>query len=315
MDYRSSTLDHSSRSSTIDSESYSQYPQRFPSSNDVLRQQKSRRSGSGSLLSNFDESAASPAKYTTSFPARSIKQENYDQSIFSEPDSTFPMEETVRQLQLEDSSPSSSYPDSNYRYSSSHHPLHSSTSRLGMKRKQLSPQPEVSHEEAQFRAQLQQTASTANQFQHNAPSHLSAHPAAQFAQHQCSISSQSSGGFRNGSFASSGGPSVGGSSYTSIDQHSPGGGISPSEHQLQYHQMAQDPQYNPSLSMNLSPRNTRAGPYPQSQHSPDTKPPPPRKTNEAPSRRNNAPNIHSNAIMCHCCLKKPKKFDTHEELR
>ena len=152
-------------------------------------------------------------------------------------------------------------------------------------------------------------ASTASHFAQNAPSHLS--PA--FAQHHGSVSSQSSAGFRNGSYASSGGPSVGGSSYTSLDQTSPGA-ISPSDPQHAYQQhMTQDAQYNHSLSMDP---NSRNGPYPDPQQQihdasfDESKPTPPRKE----ARKNNAPqNLSTSSFICACCPKKPRKFDTVEE--
>ena len=311
-DYRSPTLDHSPRSSTLESTSdaYSPYQQRFPtSSNDGSRQQKSRRSTGGSLLSNVDESAPPGAfKIHASLPTRPVKRESYDLSIFSEPDSTF--HERVDQLHLEDRPPPSAHRDSAYRYNPApSRPLHSSHSMSGMKRKQgqMASPPDASHEEAQS---LQQLASTANQFQQsNAPAHLS--PNQYAAQHQGSISSQSSTGFRNGSYASSGGPSVGGSSYTSLDQHSPGG-VSPSDQQQQYQQhMAQDVQYNQALS--LDPAH-RAGPYPdppqqQFNTTQDAKPPPPTKQ----ARRNNAPDLSTSSFICGCCPKKPRKFATVEE--
>ena len=41
----------------------------------------------------------------------------------------------------------------------------------------------------------------------------------------------------------------------------------------------------------------------------------PRKTNENPARRNTAPPPANGVHLCNCCPKKPKKFDTAEELR
>ena len=311
-EYRSPTLDHGTRSSTLESDTYSPYHQRFPASgNDNSRsQQKSRRSIGQSSLSNVDESAPLGSfKNTVSLPTRPVKRESYDHSIFSEPESTFRMEESVDQLHLDDRTLPPVHRDSVHRYPAhaSHH-LQSQRSMAGIKRKTPPMASEASHDGPQ--PSLQQMAGAANQFAQNAPSHLS--PG--FAQHQGSISSQSSG-FRNGSYASSGGPSVGGSSYTSLEQQSPGG-VSPSDQQNQYQQhMAQDAQYNQSVSMDPS---SRAGPYPDPHQQPldttftDSKAVQPRKE----ARKNNAPSsISTSSLICGCCPKKPRKFDTEEERR
>ncbi len=314
-EYRSPTLENSTRSSTLDSDSYSPYHQRFPpSANESLRpQQKSRRSIGQSSLSNVDESAPLGfGKKTdtlhTSLPTRPVKLENYDQSIFSEPD-TLRMEEGVDQLHLDDRALPPVHRDSIPRYSAhlSHHLKSQRSMGGGTKRKTPPMASEASHDPSQ--PSLQQMASTASHFAQNVPSHLS--PG--FAQHHGSISSQSSAGFRNGSYASSGGPSVGGSSYTSLDQTSPGA-ISPSDPQQSYQQnLTQDAQYNQTLSMDP---NSRTGPYPDPQQQlhdtsfADTKPTPPRKE----ARKNNAPqNLSTSSFICECCPKKPRKFDTVEE--
>ncbi|KAL9098048.1 MAG: hypothetical protein Q9163_006213 [Psora crenata] len=156
MDYRSPTLDHSSRSSTIDSESFSQYPQRFPSCTNVQRQQKSRRSGSGSLLSQFDESA-----YITT---NEVKRENYDQPIFSEHDSTFRMEETVRHLHLDDRTTPKNQPDPLQYFHMA--PLNTLQPRSAKRKLE--------------EAEKEQQRLSAN----NEPQPLSAHSGNQYAQHQ-----------------------------------------------------------------------------------------------------------------------------------
>ncbi|KAL9124499.1 MAG: hypothetical protein Q9217_006177 [Psora testacea] len=303
-DYRSPTLDHSSRSSTLDPDSFSQYPQRFPSSTNVLRQQKSRRSGSGSLLSQFDESA-----YITT---NEVKRENHDQLIFSEPDSTFRMEETVRQLHLEDRTSLAKQPDSTRHLSSeSYHQPHSAQSRPGMKRKHP---PEGPHEGAQLRATLlQQAASNADQYSNNASQHLSAQSGNQFAQHQAPIPLQSAGTYLDNSYASSGGHPVGESSYPGIDQHSPDR-MSPTSTQQNYPQLnAQDPQYTSTLSVNTIPQNARSGPYPQAQQPSDNRSTSTRKGHDNSSRKQNPPSMQK-MFSCSCCPKKPRKFDTQEKL-
>ena len=301
IDHRSPTTEHTSRSSTLDSDAFSHVPQRFPSSTNVLRQQKSRRSGSGSLLSQFDESA-----YITT---NQVKRENYEQPLFSEPDSTFGMEATVQHLHLEDRPRFSNHHESlETHYSEMSHPSQKSQSRPGMKRKQP---PEGSQEDAQLRASLIQQAASADQYS-NAPHHLSAQNSRQYGQHHGSVSSQSSSGYRHNSYASSVGPSVGDSSYSSIDQHSPDG-VSPTSDGQNYSSAnAQDPQLS-NLSMNVTPHNGRSGPYPHSQPSSDDRATPTQKTHDS-SRKQSVANA-KHQLSCQCCPKKPKKFETQEELK
>lgn len=309
-EHSSPTLDHSRRSSGFGGELHSAHPHRL---------QRSRRSlggpGPGSGFSDPDESAV-PSKNTISLPTRPVKRESYDHhSIFSEPESsTFRVEETVKQLHLEDRKPFTSHRDALYRNPLPTRPLHPSHSMSGIKRKQMASPPEPTQDEMQAQL-LQQTANTASQYTQQNASHLTA---SHYPPPHGSISSQSSTGFRNGSYASSGGPSVAGTSYTSIDQHSPEG-ISPSEQSHQYQpQLPSDASYNPSLSLDPTAHAARGGPYPDPQdnlepYGADANLP--RKTNENPARRNNAPNIPSSPNICQCCPKKPKKFETPEELR
>ncbi|KAF6224022.1 hypothetical protein HO133_010596 [Letharia lupina] len=333
MDWRSPP------SSAHDSDQQPYYPQRFPSSTNVLRQQKSRRSTSGSLLSSYDESAGNSMNYTASTVSERpspLKRESYDQPNFFEPDSadpTFPMEDSVRKLRLEDRPPLiSSNPDSlSYYYKHSNPSLHTSRSRPGMKRKpSQSPPPDPAHEaNASFAAvggnntDLHQRNTSTPQH----PSHRVSPLGRQFAQNQGSFSSQSSTGPRNNSYASSAGLSVA-SSITTLDQHSPG--ISPSSDQQQQQQQqqllyqqhsGQDSPYVTSLPMNQAPRNTRDT-RPQQQYSQaplETHPTPPvdqKPQNPQNQRKNNAPpNMQPPSFICGCCPKKPKKFDTLEELR
>ena len=325
--WRSPTFERSTpSSSTADPQQRQQYPQRFPTSGTVLRQQKSRRSTSGSsLLSSYDESAGD-FKMTasgTSERTSPLKRENYDPGMFPETDSadsTFPMEDSVRHLQLEDLTPTSSYPDPNpYHHSSSRPSLHTSRSRPGMKRKQSqSPPPDLSHA---ANAQLLAAAGMNTDPYRNASHHQRLSPGHPYGQSQGSISSQSSAGPRNNSYASSAGLSVGGSSITSLDQHSPGT-ISPSSEQQSHHYQqhnGQDSPYVMSLPMNQPPRNTRSQPQQQYPPPPLDNPPDPsidQKPQMNPGqRRSNGPNMQSSAFICQCCPKKPKKFDTEQELR
>ena len=310
MDWRSPKPERETPSS-FDPEEHPPYPQRFPSSSNVLRQQKSRRSTSGSLLSSYDEEVAGSSLKNT---ANQFKRENYE-PIFSEPDSadpTFPMEEPLRKLHLEDRSPQSTYPDSSAYYHSTSNPsLHKMGSRPGMKRKPSRsppPPPDRSHE---ANAQLLAAAAMHPDYQHNTSQRVS--PGGRFGQSQGSISSQSSFGARNNSYASSAGLSVGGSSMTSYDPHSPGG-ISPSTEQQHYQNNGQDSPYVNSLPMNQTTRNTRSQQqYPQI---PLEDPEVDQKPIITPNpHRHTIPNMQSQALICQCCPKKPKKFDTPEQLR
>ena len=332
--WRSPILERSTPTSMSDSDHFSQYPQRFPSSTNVLRQQKSRRSTGGSLLSSYDESAGLSRKSTASItsehssPLKRENYENYETSMYPGSDSadpTFPMEDSVRHLKLEDRAPPSIYTDSiPFYHSSSRSSLHTSRSRPIMERDRKrkpsqSPPPDLSH--AQYIAAAGMNAADPY---HNAPHQSSQRlsPALRASLNQGSISSQSSAGPRNNSYASSAGLSVGSSSITSLDQHSPGT-ISPSVEQQyqQYHPQhnGQDSPYVTSLPLNQAPRNTRS-------HLPTQYPPVPLENPPDPSidqkpqthsaqRKSTGPNMQSSAFICACCPKKPKKFDTEQELR
>lgn len=321
-------------SSAHDYDQYPYYPQRFPSSTSVLRQQKSRRSTGGSLLSSYDESAANSSNNTASTVSGGpspLKRESYEHTNFFEPDSadsTFPMEDSVRKLRLEDRPTLAlgSNPDSQSHYYRHSNPsLHTSRSRPGMKRKpSQSPPPDPAHEaNAPFAAvggnNTDLYARNTSTPQH--PNHRVSPVGRQFGQNQGSFSSQSSTGPRNNSYASSAGLSVGASSITTLDQNSPG--ISPSseqqQQQLLYQQhSSQDSPYVTSLPMNQGPRNTRSQQqYPQAPLEDHPTPPVDQKPqNLQNQRKNNAPpNMQSPSFICGCCPKKPKKFDTLEELR
>ena len=330
-------------SSSHESEQHAYYPQRFPSSTSVQRQQKSRRATNGGLLSSYDESAANSLNNTTSMADTAsehwspLKRESYDHTNFFEPDSadsTFPMEDSVRKLRLEDRPPLSKNSDSlpSSSSSSSHHfkhsnpSLHTSRSRPGMKRKpsQSPPPPDPAHEaNASFAAVggnntdlYQRNTSTPQQH----PNHRLSPGGRHFAQNQGSFSSQSSTGPRNNSYASSAGLSVA-SSVTTLDQTPPG--LSPSseqqQQQLLYQQHnGQDSPYVTSIPMNQAPRNARSQQqYPQAPLEDHSTPPADQKPQNLQTQRKNnpPPNMQPSSFICGCCPKKPKKFDTMEELR
>ena len=241
----------------------------------------------------------------------------------------FPMEETgasaLRQLHLEDPPPLSSLdslPSSSSYYFSSTSNSHSSAvdSRLGMKRRASSPPPEAPHDD---KTPLLLVGTPSSElYQRNTTSstaHLSANrssPQNPFAQAHGSVSSASSSGPRNGSYASSNGLSVG-SSITSISSHdrlSPGG-ISPSSEQQH---SGRDSPYVSSLPLNSSPQDSlsrsQQRPPPESKSTAVIA----RKMSSQPSaqpKHSGAPKIQAHVHICECCPKKPKKFDTVQELK
>jgi hypothetical protein len=291
-DYRSSRSDSVSASPSVaDSEHY--YP----------RQAASRRTeSSGSICVPVEDGPASGAK----------RDGNYDQSegnFTNDPDfdSDFPTEETrrMRRLQLDDRTPPAL-------------DVQSPNSRLGTKRKALSP-PHGSPRED--KTPLQIGGGTASEvYQRRTSGHHLASRASPVNRHQQphgSVSPASSAGLRNGSYASSTGLSAGGSSsITSISSYgrlSPGA-ISPlSEH---YDNPERHYLLSPSSEQNLQSLAALSH-----QQLTDTK-----ASSAATARKmsadnmvrgngQNAPRIQSHLHMCACCPKKPKKFETEEELR
>lgn len=336
QDYRSPTRDGSTPSSATESETQSR---RFPPPQG-LRQQRSRRSGSGAGIFTYRDESAEPAgqakaragastNNTASERTRWYRQGSQDQPMmFPEPDSAsvcdLPVEETVttasalRQLHLEDRSPHSRLGSvtSSYYYSPSSK-MSVLDARLGMKRRASSPPPEAAHED---KAPSLLVGDGTELYHRNATSslHLSANPSPQnrYASAVGSMSSVSSTGIRNGSYASSNGLSVG-SSLTSIsshDRHSPGG-LSPSSDQQQHN--GRDSPYVAAISMNSSPQNPLARPLQQNLSDMKPEAAAARKflsDNTAPRKHPNAPSI-PHAHICECCPKKPKKFLTIDELK
>ena len=313
MDYRNPTFDGMSPLSAAEIDQptrFSSKPAVNNSSRSSLHRHRPRReslSGSGSVFSNFDESAGS-LQSTTSEYANRIKRISHDQSIlFAEPD----MEETgaLRQLHLEDATPPRL--DSSYLYS----PSADARSGMSLKRRASSPPPEAAHDDKALHS-----AGSSSELYQRSTAHLAAgrgSPINRFTPlHGTSTSSQSSSGLRNGSYASSGGLSVGGSSISSISTHerlSPVG-LSPASDQLN----TRDLQHNNPLPMTSSPRDSLSRPH--------QRPPPDNKSsaaiarkmsseNPGPRKLHNAPGLQAHVHICECCPKKPKKFDTLEELK
>ena len=232
----------------------------------------------------------------------------------------FPMAETggMQHLHLDDHPP----PSSSSTFSSPR--LRTSTSQQGMsaqtarKRKASSPpadQPPPTQQQQQGGVvgerrtsgqQLQQPP-TANR---SSPVHHQPHLT------QASYSSASSAGLPNGSYASSGAYSLGASSITTVssqDRLSPGAIVNPELH---------DPNrasFMNSLSLEPSLRGTEA----PSSHvlaaadAQSTAAAAQKMSAENANRlkQASAPKLQANVHICDCCPKKPKKFETEEELR
>ena len=322
MDFRSPTWDNSVPSSAVDRQA-PPHQQRHYSSPSIPRQGRGRRSGSGSVFSNY-ESAASSIKSESDRERESAlasggsKRVLEDQSFKSEDSADFPMEDTgassnttaLRQLHLEDQPASASF-DQFYTDSKS----------SGMKRSASSPPPDASRGD-KVPTQHSVGGST-DPYQRNTSSHLQANnnnrdsPITRYAQPHGSVSSASSQGLHNGSYASSAALSAGNSSITSISSHerlSPRGVSPSSEHHM--NTKTEGPYYN-QQPMNTSPQDTFPPTHQRTPSDPQAAAAIARKmpSDPPPQRKSSAPSLQAHVHICSCCPKKPKKFDTLEELR
>ncbi|KAI4138834.1 MAG: hypothetical protein L6R39_006583 [Caloplaca ligustica] len=286
----------------------------FSSQYQQQRQQASRRS----LYSSVDDSAG--GSVTSEGASRGDKRGSQDQSSggFVEPEATtdFPyMEETgaMRHLHLEDRAPLSLDP-ALQQYSPL--PATPSESKLGMKRRASSPPPDSSHDD---KAPLHSAGSGSDLYQRNSNSNSNnpaaarptnrASPVNRFAAQHGSVSSTSSAGLRNGSYASSGALSVG-SSLTSLSSNHDR--LSPTSEYP--HPQSHPERDSPYITSHPSPRSSLPHSHPRP---PSEKPSPRKMSSDTPATRNqnNTPNIQAPMYICQCCPKKPKKFETEEELR
>ncbi|KAL9097321.1 MAG: hypothetical protein Q9165_000748 [Trypethelium subeluteriae] len=250
---------------------------------------RTRRIGSASTIGTADETAS--------------HRGSYDHSVFSDHD--FHMDDSgMKDLNINERSPSLTEDLA-------------MAPKAGQKRRADSPQREPTREE---RSSTSSNSGGNDLFHRRSIKHpqfaTRNSPGARLHTHQGSVSSTSSLGARNGSFASSYGLSVASSatSYSSdrLDRFSPGA-LSPSA----------DPDLGPtspyatSRSLNPSPRGSLS----VSQQQQTT-------TDSAPSQRSGVPggdgqshSRHSSLgkmsgmFICECCPKKPKKFETADELR
>jgi hypothetical protein len=282
-DFRSPSVDSSAPSSAVDSDYYARL----------------REYGRGST------SGPRPGTDDTSSLTSRSNRGSYDQQAFlTEPETDFPMEET-RKLNLGDRTP----PHNTYRQPFS--------KQQGLKRRALSPPPEAARDDkapgnsASQASDLHQRPGTGHPYPRS--------PNPRFHPNHGSVSSTSSAGPRNGSYASSVGLSAAGSSMTSIssiDKPSPGGASPPSDFDPN-----QDPAYVHQASRNPPslPTHVVTSRSPLSQNPPESRSATVARAMSAQSmvngnRSGSTPRI-GGAYMCECCPKKPKKFESEEELR
>lgn len=188
--------------------------------------------------------------------------------------------------------------------------------KAGMKRRASSPHRESARDE---RSSVSSAPGGSDLYTRRSLQHLPSRNSSvsKYVPNHGSVSSASSYGPRNGSMASSYGLSVASiassaTSYTS-GRLSPGA-ISP----------AIDPELGNLSYMNAKPLHPSPGPpvgAPSPQppvHESTKSEPPTHQVDPAQSYQNVLPNGVPNAqgmLMCECCPKKPKKFNTQEELR
>lgn len=281
-DFLRSVADSSAPSVTADSDPYGS------------RRGSSRQSTQGSLSIPFDDQS--------SMTSRSNRG-SYDHAVFQEHDSDFPAEETgqLRQLNIGE-----------------HATIRPSSSKQSLKRRASSPPRDGPRDDRQS---LQVGGSQDSYSRRSSGHHpASRSPNMRYQPSHGSVSSISSAGLRNGSYASSAGLSIGGSSMTSLssqyDRHHSPGGHSPASDTDMYH----DPHYATSTSVHPSPRDTSSAPLARG---PPHRPPHEhvRSVNPIQDGQILGPKLPSGVqriggqFMCECCPKKPKKFNTGEELR
>ncbi|EEH08786.1 conserved hypothetical protein [Histoplasma capsulatum G186AR] len=239
---------------------------------------------------------------STSMYSRSNRG-SYDQNVFPDSDIDFPMDETTQHRQL-------SVDDRGSSQLGSMSPL----SRQGMKRRASSPPRGAVSDELHA---LHTTTSNGDLEQRRTsgfPFSGCVSPGARYQPSHGSISSVSSTSLRTGSYASSTGLSVAASSLTSLssfDRHSPGG-ISPtSELESSYEKAFVSLGVRKSLSGLTSSRT------PHHRDQVEVKSAPPIRNMSLPNNLSvskTAPPRINRLHICECCPKKPKKFETSEEL-
>ncbi|KAF2184296.1 hypothetical protein K469DRAFT_579571 [Zopfia rhizophila CBS 207.26] len=243
-----------------------------------------RRFGSISTPSTLDDSASSHQH-----------RGSYDHSIFSDPE--FGMEESgMRDLNINDRSPSGS--------EEYHGP------KAGLKRRASSPPSEAARED-------RPTVGGGNDLYHRRSAQMLVSrnsPVSRFHANQGSLSSASSLSQRTASLASSYGLSTASSatSYSGEQRLSPSA-LSPSAEA----ELGPVSPYAASKSLNPSPRGSLSRPHHQRGLSENEQPQIRKMSTDSVlhSRQNSVSGRLPGAYICECCPKKPKKFDSEEELR
>ncbi|KAF2809553.1 uncharacterized protein BDZ99DRAFT_417544 [Mytilinidion resinicola] len=260
---------------------------------------------SGFRSPGFDPSydSAHPRRYcslsTPSTVEESVsahpRHQSFDVSVFSEQE--FGMEDSgLRDLNINDRSPAGSdeYPGS----------------KTGIKRRASSPPSEAARDD-------RPVAGGGNDLYHRRSAQMLVNrnsPVSRFHANQGSLSSTSSLSQRTGSFASSYGLSVASSatSYNGGEQRLSPGALSPS---VESEFGAVSP-FTASRSLNPSPRASLS--RPQHQRGPSDHESHHRTMSDASlshSRQNSGVQRIGGLFICECCPKKPKKFDSAEELQ
>ena len=218
---------------------------------------------------------------------------SYDHSVYSESD--FGMEEGgLRDLNINDRNPDE------YQ-----------ASKAGVKRRASSPPSDAARED-------RPTTGGGNDLYHRRSQQMLGNrnsPVSRFHANQGSLSSASSLSQRTGSFASSFGLSTAASSMTSYsgEQRLSPGALSPSAET----ELGPVSPYAASVSLNPSPRGSLSRPHHQRGLS-ENEPPQSRKMSTDSvlhSRQNSVSGRLTGGYICECCPKKPKKFETEDELR
>lgn len=237
----------------------------------------------------------------------SVHRGSYDHSMFTEPD--FSTEE-MRDLNINDRSPAGSDD-------------YLQASKGGLKRRASSPPSEAAREDrptAGGHTDLYHRRSAQMLVSRNAPpatTNAARYPTLHASQNQGSLSSASSLSQRTASFASSFGFSAASSltSYSGDQRLSPSA-LSPSAEA----ELGPVSPYAASRSLNPSPRGSLSRPHHQRGLSENEHPQvhSVRKMSTdsiLQSRQNSIVGRIVGAYICECCPKKPKKFDSEEELR
>lgn len=251
----------------------------------------------------FDQRSADSHKgrYSVSTPGpfddtASQHRGSYDHTIFSDHD--FVMEENgIQNLNIHDRSPAES---DDYQMN---------TKTCGMKRRASSPPSEAAREDrptTSGHTDLYHRRSAQMLVNRNTPSRFQPNPN--------SLSSTSSLGQRSGSIGSSFGFSTAASSMTSYggDQRLSPNALSP----LGETDSGPVSPYTASRTPNRSPRGSLSRPQQRGLAEPELSHTRKMSTDSMLlSRRNSVVSRIPGAYICECCPKKPKKFDSEEELR